>query len=778
MHGAALETTHNATQNFRQALLQALPVGVCILDAMGRIVALNPEGERLLGWSETACVGLSLHDLIACVLEHTETLPAPCPITQTLQTDKPHWAAQSMLRCRDGNLRPVEYKCLPLAPSGGSGVLFCFRDLSTQLQLEKDLLRLIAFPEESPQPLIEFDANANLLYANAAMTTLMEAHGFSPMGYPSVLPPQVAQLVRQCMASGESLQGVEVAVGEQYFEWSFYATQQIGLVRGYGTDLTTRKQAEQELKCTRDAALETAQVKSNFLANVSHELRTPLNGIMGLTELTLLSELSAEQQEHLEMIRDSAGSLLALINRILDFSKIETGTLTLQPVHFQLRDTLQATLAPFERKARQKGLAFDYKVAAEVPEALVGDVAHLRKVLVQLLDNAIKFTEQGEVRVRLDLQPAPARGRSQPAQDGKAVVLHGTVMDTGIGITPAQQQRIFAPFMQADTSSTRQFGGTGLGLTLASRLVDLLGGKIWVESPGPGAGSCFHFTMPCGVYTAPSTPSAAASTQPTGQHSLRVLLAEDNIVNQKLTVRFLEKWGHRVTTASTGEAVLQAITEQPPFDLVLMDVEMPELDGLQATAAIREREHGRATHIPIIALTAHAMPGDRERCLAAGMDGYLTKPLYPETLLATITQLLAEAAPAAAVPCDMPLAKESFDQVALLVRLEGDHALLCELVTLFLDDAPQRLARLQEAMQAQEWQTVEQILHTLKGTAGNLCAYGTLKAAQRLEFLLQRAETAEASQAFTLLETEIKRLQNAFVAYTGTDGTPSPPSGT
>jgi PAS domain S-box-containing protein len=433
-------------------------------------------------------------------------------------------------------------------------------------------------------------------------------------------------------------------------------------------DCTARKEAEFEAARAREAAEAANRAKSEFLANMSHEIRTPMNGIIGMTELALDTTLTAYQEDCLNTVRISAESLMTILNDLLDFSKIESRKLTLEAVRFVLADVIGEALKPLAASARQKGIKLLCDVAPDLPASVVGDPVRLKQIVINLIGNAIKFTDQGQVVLSI----------REESRGVDSIHMHFSVRDTGIGISADKHAAIFEAFHQADGSTTRRFGGTGLGLAISSTLVALMDGRIWVESE-PGVGSAFHFTAAFkraaeGDAVADTSRRAgsralivndddhdnadshqisvppAAGPQPSPVRPAAVLVAEDNVVNQRVVSGLLLRRGHRVVMVSDGQEAVAA-TERELFDIVLMDVQMPGMGGFEATAAIRARERETGQHVRIVAMTAHAMNGDRERCLAAGMDGYLSKPIDSRLLFDSVE---GDPAPAVAVP-DQPV---------------------------------------------------------------------------------------------------------------------------
>ncbi|MEW6350976.1 MAG: ATP-binding protein [Thermodesulfobacteriota bacterium] len=552
----------------------------------------------------------------------------------------------------------------------------------------------------------------------------------------------------------------------------------VELLNGGFAEGRQRLQAAREIALSHRHARRIAEArqraKEDFLAHMSHELRTPINGIVGNLELLQNTDLTEEQFAYLQAMELSTNSLLALIDNVLDFAKIDARKIELEAVRFSLRDCISETMTMMSSRALAKGLQLNCHVDSDVPDAAEGDPNRLQQVMMNLVSNGIKFTEHGEVSVRVE--------RESVSEDG--TTLHVSVTDTGIGIAPDQQDRIFAPFEQADSSVTKLYGGTGLGLAISSRLVETMGGRMWLESC-VGEGSTFHFLIRLGGSEARSPdPTAATTEKPRGlnlyriersSRSLHILLVEDNPVNQLMATQMLQRMGHEVSVAGNGREAVSACVREA-FDLVFMDVGMPEMDGVAATMAIREYERNVGGHVPIVAMTAYAVKGDREKFLAAGMDDYVSKPVRSKLLSETIEKHVMRSSETTPQQAPKSIPAEVLDRQRLREHLHGDEALLREVVLMCVEEYPHALEAVRAALKIEDPSAVEKAAHRLKGMLTEIHAGAAKRAALGLEKMGETRDLTEVEQGLAALEHEMERLGRALRAI-ASEGVQSGESG-
>jgi PAS domain S-box-containing protein len=765
-------------------LLESSGENVFVTDRGGRILFLNPMAQQLMGRGRDV-IGASFHDLMGCLLPDDDSAGI-CPFVQMMRTGEVAMLVSHLWKRDNGSQRELVTSFWPRVHGGERvGAVIVSRDLTVAMEAQRDIQRVAHLAEDAPNPIVEFDAAGAMLYANTAMVELMTQCGALEDGIEVVLPASLPGILRECLRSRTPACRVEHAVAGRIIAWSFFPLGDLEQVRAYGLDIT----ADVALRRAKEAAEESARAKGIFLATMSHELRTPMNGVLGCTQLLQDTSLTDAQRQLIQTMQRSAEALLALVNDILDFSKIEAGKLELDARPFNLRTCVEDTLDLQAARAFGKNLDLAYQMDDGIPMTIEGDSLRLRQVLSNLLSNAIKFTEKGDILIEVKLLST----KSDEAQNHSLLHLHFSVRDTGVGIQPERLARLFKPFSQGDASTARHYGGTGLGLAISKQLVELMGGKMWVES-SLGTGSTFHFTinvqaepqpapfalagrqpkladlrllivddnttvrrviaeqvtkwgmiphcaespqqalewlnkgesfdlgvldlqmsgmdglalameihklpgaammplvllMPLGLHSdmpgsthivfahtvnkpvkpaqlcemlarALLSPKKADRQEPTSRPGqpltdklpLRILLCDDNAINQKVAARILHSIGYEPDLAANGREALDAI-DKKPFDLVFMDVMMPEMDGLEATRIIRDRQKDGAAHpnyqsrTVIIAMTAQAMQGDREKCLAAGMDDYLSKPILPKDVRAMIERWGAHAMAATA----------------------------------------------------------------------------------------------------------------------------------
>ncbi len=903
---------------FYERISETLGEGLYVQDARGRCIYMNSEAEKLLGLKREEFIGMTVHDTIHKQTATGVPLPArDCPIYNLVHEHGEARMDDQVFTRKDGSVFPVAISSKAAYAANGEleTVVVAFQDISDRKQNEQNMRhtkeRLNLALDGSNLALWDWDIASSRIYLSSKWSEIMggapqETQTTVELLFKSIHPDDsiLMQSRLATVLKGQAdFFSAEYRVKRNDGQWIWIHTHGKVVERdasgralrmaGTNADVSVRKDAENAILKAKEAAEQANKVKGDFLANMSHEIRTPMNGIIGMTELALDTELTHEQREYLELVKSSANSLLHIVNDILDFSKMESGKMDIENIEFSLEQMLRVTMKTLAVRAHQKNLELLLHVASDVPDHLLGDPGRLRQVIVNLVGNAIKFTERGEIEVAVMCEANSREGQAR---------LRFSVRDTGIGIPREKFQTIFESFSQADTSTTRNYGGTGLGLTISAQLIELMGGKIGLDSE-VGKGTTFYFALdmhilsgnpladyqhtgrisgmpvllvddnatnrkllhemlrnwkmlPTSVSSGPEALAelerAAAEGHPfvlaildvqmpgmdgfevaerirqhpehvgatvmmltsEGQrghaarcrdlgvsgylmkpvsqselldtimtvlgepqqqnaplitrHSLRemrqklkLLLAEDNAVNQTLAVRLLEKMGHSVTVANNGAEAVQ-YWQNSQFDAILMDVDMPVMNGYEATERIRIEELSRGTHIPIVAMTAHAMQGAREECLRHGMDGYLTKPIDTEALWNEL-ESLGNGLHAAVKTGAAQLAKLAVvDFGKARQTMDDNRELFDEIVRLFFESVPPQMQRIKDGLAQSDAEMVRHAAHTLKGVVSIFAAERAMQAAVNVE---QKSDQPGLDMAVDELDEALAELQEAIRAY-------------
>jgi PAS domain S-box-containing protein len=793
-------------RDFITGVLQTCVALVVVFDAQGHIVFCNRAFEQVTGYSKDELDGKLFFDVLVRPDSREQS-------RKRLEYGISARAASSFENewiTKWGEPRRISFSNIPMLTGSGDVQYYIATgiDITKRYQADQELLKsetqFRSIWEASCEPMFLTDGAATIVKVNAAFAAMLgtDAKALEGKDLTDLFCPEQRTEVKECYRACYVSE-----IKEHFYERELHFLQGRSGIFEYSVtrvdipgqspqmlcilrDVTERKRGAYELAQAKEAAEaanreliaanrnleETGRLaremadraealsaaKSDFLANMTHEVRTPLNGILGMTGLALETDLGKDQREYLELVKSSAEALLSLVNDVLDFSKYEAGKLGLDRVDISLRTLLRDTLRPLALRASVNGLDFESAVEDQVPDQLLGDPLRIAQVLRNLAGNAVKFTNQGKVTVNV---------RAESLEAWK-VTLCFSVIDTGIGVPPEKHRLIFDPFTQADGSTTRKYGGTGLGLSISSGLVELMGGRMWLESE-LGHGSTFHFTLPldlAGQHEA-TEPVPTECAKPDGiKRKLRILVAEDNRVNQRLAIRLLEREGHTVTIAGSGEEALQALERRQgnaDFDLILMDIQMPDLDGLQATARIREKERDSGQRVPIVAMTAQAAESDRVRCLESGMDAYVTKPVNVPELMKMIESVVPGGksmnADLTSQESSVEAQLQHLDESLALSRVGGDLELLKEVIALFLDDYPSTIENIRHAVASRDAKALEHNAHSLKGSVSTFGANRAFEAAFTLEKQGRSGDLTGAQDGLAQLEKALEELHPELI---------------
>lgn len=902
----------------KNAIFEAALDAMILIDHGGRVIEFNPAAEKTFGYSRQEVLGMEMSELLA----HPDSRSRHKENLKRYESSQEQGSLmgrrmESPLLRKNGEVFLAEIAMQPIPMQATSSFAIMLRDITEQKRSEEALRqsnqRFRRLVDSDIVGIIIFNRDGLISEANHAF---LEMVGYNrsqlsrnEISYNKLTPPEYRALDERAFQELQKKGKCTPWEKELVCSDGSRVAVLIGLTQlddrsmtclGFVLDISAQKATESQLQLAKEAADAANRAKSAFLANMSHEIRTPMNAIIGMTELVLDTSLSAGQREYLDIVQQSAESLLSILNDILDFSKIEAGKLEVSLVKFRLRDCVGGALQTLAIQAARKGLELICDIRPNVPDRLIGDSARLRQIIVNLVGNALKFTNQGEVILRVQLQE----------MFENRIILHFEVQDSGIGIPLDKRETMFRAFEQGHSSMTRKYGGTGLGLAISAKLVELLDGRIWFESE-LGKGTTFHFTaimrlvqQPSGQGTelkgapvlvvddhplsrqtlgellaswgleptlasnaeealemlrVPTSPPdrygmylidavmprvdgfqlaktirqefpqlqvpilmllssnnrikdlhmceelgiRAHVTKPVNHSELfdiiaefievlnahdnsggriapqaqlvhqscNILLVEDSLFNQKLAVGLLEKHGHRVVVANNGLEGVEMLSEKD-FDLILMDIQMPEMDGLEATRFIRENERGTGEHIPIIAMTAQAMMGDRERCLEAGMDAYLVKPIRARQLYETIDQILRDPEHTQALNGQEPISSTAsrVNISAALQAAGGDHELLGQIVDAFLDECPRLITALRTALEKEDAKGCHLAAHTLKGALRTFEAVEASRLAEEMEMSAKAGDLVNPKSKWVELEREVEVVRVELLAFSKKEG--------
>jgi len=746
--------------NFKD-MFDASPMGIAILNKDKIIKQINPAFYKIFKINPLKVINQKIGNFIGCTNGFNEA--NICGFQENCALCKVNKIVTSVLLSETAcNAPEIKYNiivdgeetkiCLnvsfvPIKISGELNVMLVIEDITSRKIAEEEMERYKILFEKARDIILFIDVYGKIIDANAAA---INEYGYSREELLSINVQDLRKrefvkenYINQADKDGVLFESTHFRKDGSSFpvEVSSQSTTigknriQMNIIR----NITQRKLSESQLKRAKEEAEAANRAKSIFLANMSHEIRTPLNGMIGMIDLTLRSNLDKEQNENLIIAKSCTGVLLNVINDILDFSKMEAGKLLIEKIKFNIKDLIEDVIKVHTIDLEAKGLKLIYEFSSSIPQNLLGDPGRLKQILTNLTGNAIKFTQRGNVAISV----------KKHFENGDSIGLHFSVSDTGIGISKEELELLFISFSQVDSSYTRKFGGTGLGLAISKQLIEMMGGKIWVESE-KGKGSTFNFTIKFNINFNSESDNNPKPIVYSESEPCRILLVEDDKVNQMVVERFLEIKGHKITIANNGKEALD-ILKNEKFDIILMDINMPEMDGIETTAQIRINETGTKKHIPIIALTAYALKGDKEKFLSLGMDGYVAKPINRRELIENINRLIIYTNTSTKSILDK--LNENFADVTI------DDKIISQSITEISD----QIFRLKSAIRTNSISTIESTAHLIKGLSSRINAIIVKDQAFKIELAIRRGNLKEVKLIFIKLESDFNNFKKQII---------------